>query len=222
MVTLTAQIISENKDKLNFTINYLRKLNIFDEIAVVADLDNGDDIEDIAKLADKYYLMNMLAPEQAINKINEISSGDWNFRIDDDELIGDVFFTNIKDFIQNAEKDSYWMPRMWSWPDKYHFLNCYHWYPDYQIRLWKKGHLKAVSGFHMHPNPIGSSGTLMYHLFHLTLIQNNYESRLLKCRHHSELMGIPFEHFLKGIGLFYLPEDIDNLIISDPLERMVE
>jgi len=217
-VTLGGLIISENKGLLKKTINYLRQLDIFDEIVCVADTDNGNDIEDSAKLADKYLLKSFEAPERAIDDLCSLSTCDWQFRLDDDELVGENFL-NIKSFLETADKDNYWLPRMWSWKDSDHFLNCYHWYPDHQIRLWRKGFLKAEAGVHMHPRGLGKSGTLPYHLIHLVLLQRSYDERLHRCRHHAQMMRIQFEHFLKGIGLFYLPEHTENLVISENIEK---
>jgi hypothetical protein len=220
-MTLGGLIISENKELLKLTIEYLRGLKIFDEIVVVADTDNGIDIEESAKLADKYLLRTFDTPEKAIDDLCSLSTCDWQFRLDDDELVGENILNNLRYFVETADKDVYWLPRMWLWPDKDHFLNCYHWYPDHQIRLWKKGHLKAEIGVHMHPRPLGTSGILPYHLYHLVLLQRSYDERLHRCRHHADMMGIKFEHFLKGIGLFYLPEHTNNLIISELTERIV-
>src|SRR4030042_6350456 len=104
---------------------------------------------------------------------------------------------------------------MWPYPDNSNFLNCHHWYPDYQVRLWRKDHLKAELWYHTHPRVIGTSGTIDWNLFHYILINRTYEERLERCRIHSSLMGIPYEGFITGIGLFYLPENIKDRLIID-------
>jgi hypothetical protein len=222
LVTISGQIISENTIELRSTIHYLRRLNLFDEIVCIADTDKDSDIDEAAKLADKYLLRNFYTPEQVIDELNGLASCDWNFRLDDDEKLGETFVKELKLRLETAEDDAYWMPRMWLWPTYGTFLNCYHWYADAQVRLWKKGHLKAEMGVHMHPRVVGTSNSWGAHLFHLVLMNKTYEERVARCKNHAKLMGIPYDAFIKGIGLFYLPEHIESkLIIQDCIERMI-
>lgn len=223
MTTLCGAIVSDDKIELKNTIEYMRRLGVFDEIVVVADTDKGIDIEESASLADKYLLKSLETVEEAIDDINNMTSCDWLFRLDDDERVGIRFRDEMKYFLASVEMDAFWMPRFWLWPDKGNFLDCHPWYPDQQLRLWRKNHLKVRIWWHTAPTPVGKVSHISWHLYHLVLLTKTYEERVERCQLYARKMGIPYAEFLHGIGSFYLPElskkelDIDRLT-----EEMVE
>lgn len=207
MTTLGAQIISDKPEKMKSTIEWLRNLNIFDEIVAVADNDKGDEIIESAKLADKYTTLKFDHQEQAIDLAISLSTTDWQFRIDDDERMGQNFKTHILGLI-DRDIDVYWFNRMWLYPDEKHFLNNPLWYPDPQPRLWRKGYLRATPGVHMHPTTSGKNVISEYiNIFHYILIQNTYEQRIERCRMQANMLGITLEQYKPGMATFYLPED---------------
>lgn len=222
MTTLGAQIISDKPEKMRDTILWLRSLNLFDEIVAVADVDNGLDIIESAKLADRYTTLKFEHQEQAIDTAISLSTTDWQFRIDDDERMGARFKEYARYLLNHNDVDVYWFPRMWIYPDEKHFLTNPLWYPDIQPRLWRKGFLKATPGIHMHPTTKGAN-EINYgiNIFHYILIQNTYEQRIQRCEMQAKMLGITLEQYKPGMATYYLPEDHkDMATIGGLLEEL--
>jgi hypothetical protein len=220
MPTLGAQIISDNPVRMLSTIVWLRSLKLFDEVIAVADIDKGNDIIESATFADRYTTLSFEHQEEAIDTAINMSTTDWMFRIDDDELMGSNFISGVRKLVENPTHDSYWFPRMWLYKDSRHFIASSPNYPDHQIRLFKKGSLRATKGTHMHPTTIGTSSTISFHIFHYLLLDTTYEERVEKCKNYARLMGISIDDFLAGFGKFYLPEKYDDLDIKEIVEEL--
>ena len=77
-----------------------------------------------------------------INKQKSIdaANGDWILQLDADEALSDELKKEIMQVIDNSDNDAYWVPR------KNYFLNRFltkgGQYPDYTIRLYKRGKMK--------------------------------------------------------------------------------
>ncbi len=222
MTTLGAQIISNKPDRMRNTILWLRNLGIFDEIVAVADIDNGTEVIESAKLADRYVTQVFRHQEEAIDTAISLSTTDWMVRIDDDERMGVNFRDRARILMQDNDVDVYWFPRAWLYKDNKHFLSDVPWYPDYQPRLFRRGHLKASAGVHVHPAAIGNSRIENYvNIFHYLLIDFTYEQRLEKCKDYAQMMGFSLDEFLKGYGMFYLPEKYgDNFTLLEITEEI--
>lgn len=214
MTTLGAQVISDKPGRLRDTIKYLRSLKVFDEIVAVADVDNGDEILNSAKLADRYSTLKFEHQEQAIDEAIKLSTTDWMFRIDDDEKMGVNFKNEVHSLINNPGFDVYWFPRAWLYPDDAHYLANGPWYPDEQPRLWRKGFMKGNGGVHSHPTTFGRQ-TIHWNcnIFHYLLIDTTYEQRIQRCEMHSKLLGISLKDYKPNLGVYYLPEEHKNYAV---------
>ena len=220
MVTLGAQIISDKPQKMRSSIVWMRSLGIFDEIVAVADVDRGDEILESAKLADKYIPMTFEHQEEAIKASIDLSTTDWMFRIDDDELMGQRFIKGVRNLVENPTADCYWFPRMWLFKDSQHFLSGPPWYPDSQLRLFRRGSIEPASGVHVHPTVLGTSTSVNYNIFHYLLLDTNYEQRVEKCKEYARLMNFTLDMFLNGFGLFYIPEHFGNFAVDEIVEEL--
>jgi len=142
------------------------------EIIVGVDNQTSDKTLKIAKdFTEKAYLL----PHKELFNINKqkVVNGavkKWVLWLDADEKVSPELAQEIKNIIKSPTSDSYQMPR------KNYIFNKWiqysGWYPDHQLRLWKKGKVKwPQKSVHEDPVVKGSTEKLTGHLLH-----NNYTS----------------------------------------------
>ncbi len=146
----------------------LKSVSFADEIVVVNN-SSTDKTEEIAKK----YTKNVYTQPNDIQKIDlqknfgfSKASGDWILSLDADERITKELAGEIKNVIKsNANYDGYWIPRK-----NYIFgkwIEHTGWYPDNQLRLFKKGSGKFESEHvHEHIKINGELGFLKNHIIH--------------------------------------------------------
>jgi len=146
----------------------LKSLSFADEIVVV---DNSS-LDKTSEIARKY-TKKVFTQENNPNLIDlqknfgfEKASFEWILSIDADEEVSSALAEEIKTTLKNKNKvDGYWVPRKNIIFGK--LIEHTGWYPDAQLRLFKKGKGKFVNA-HVH-EPIkldGESAYLNEHLIH--------------------------------------------------------
>lgn len=132
------------------------------------------------------------------NKLAKLSSGDWLFYLDADERITPLLKAEILKTIKNKKSFSaYAVPRRNFLLGKE--LKYGGWSPDYVIRLFKKGDLRAFVGdLHEQPELAGELGKLTEPLIHLqpdrlepafekSIFWTQIEAQLLLDAHHPSI-----------------------------------
>jgi (heptosyl)LPS beta-1,4-glucosyltransferase len=150
MPTLTILINTKNEEK-NIT-KCLRSIKkISDEILVV-DMNSSDGTVAIAEKAGARVIHYKTdhgfadpARDFALTKIRT----DWVFILDADEIVSTKLAENIRELIQADDFDVYYLPRKNMIFSKW--IKYTGWWPDYQPRLFRKGHLSWPGRVHAQP-----------------------------------------------------------------------
>jgi glycosyltransferase involved in cell wall biosynthesis len=150
MSTLSVVINTKNEAKnIKRALSSVKK--IADEIIVV-DMMSDDGTPKIAKeMGAKVfeYKKEHGFADPARNFALTKASGDWVLILDADEEISKKLSENITKLIESEEFDAYFLPRKNIIFDKW--IEYSGWWPDYQPRLFKKGHLEWPGKVHAQP-----------------------------------------------------------------------
>ena len=96
----------------------------------------------------------------------EKASNEWILSLDADEVVSKGLAEEISEVLKSPEKDAYYIPRKNIMFGKWIEHNK-GWYPDYQLRLFKKGHGKFVQQHVHEPLEVeGEKGYLKSHIIH--------------------------------------------------------
>jgi len=163
---------------LNEEANIARAINsvkgIADEVVVV-DMESTDKTVEIAKgLGAKVYShkkTNYVEPARnfAISK----ATGDWVLILDADEEISKALSQKIKEVVNDNDVDYYQIPRKNIIFGKW--MRHARWWPDYNIRLFKKGAVTWNEAIHSVPESKGVGGELPAEEV-LAIIHYHYDS----------------------------------------------
>jgi hypothetical protein len=189
---------------------------VADEIVVAVD-DRADLrlLGPVASLVDRLFVFPYAdPPERTFRWLHEQTSGDWVFRIDDDEAPSAA----LLDLLAHPPADvaNAYVPRRWLWRDGW--LDQFPWRPDWQLRLTRRDAVAFPGLMHV---PVRGHGPARYAgapLYHLDLLRADRETRAAKARRYEPLRpGIR----LAGLPLnvaYYLPEERDLRIEPVPAE----
>lgn len=192
MSKLSAVISAFNEEK-NIE-RCLKSLSFVDEIVIINN-SSTDKTEQIAKKYTKNVFSQVNNPLEIDLQKNfgfEKAKGDWILSIDADEEVSKELSEEIKKtIVEKNSKVGYWIPRKNIIFGK--FIQNTGWYPDPQLRLFKKGFGKFTKA-HVH-EPLkldGESGYLKEHLIH-----HHYDS---------------ISDFLKKTINLYVPSETEEYI----------
>lgn len=157
----------------------LRSLAWADEILVV-DMASRDATLEIARRHATRVLETDVAPriDGIRNRFVDEASGDWVLVLDSDESLADDAGGEIRRLIaaHGADADAFAIPRFNSIAGQ--VMRGSGWYPDHQIRLFRKGTVRWSDTHHTHPEVVTGRARLMelrppgcLHIHH-----RNYES----------------------------------------------
>ena len=167
--------------------------SLADEIIVV-DNSSTDDTEKIAKKFTNKVFTHKNDPLSIDIQKNfgfEKATGDWIFSIDADERVTPELAKEIKDSIGLASESGFWVPRKNILFGKW--IEHTGWYPDEQLRLFKKGKGKYAAK-HVHEDLVveGEVAHLQNHILH-----ENYQT---------------ISQFIERNLLRYAPNEAESLI----------
>jgi len=168
---LSACILVLNGEKtIGKTLDSVKKFA--DEIVVGIDSLTIDRTKDICqKYTDKIFEVKHRDNFDLLkNKVIEKAGNDWILWLDADEHLDEKLGTEILETIKYSKFDAYKVPRKNIVFGKW--IEHTGWYPDHQIRLFKKDKTKFVaSKLHQHPQVNGQVSELKNHIIH-----QNYQS----------------------------------------------
>ena len=177
---------------------------VADEIVVAAD-DRADLrlLGRAAALIDRLFVFPYAdPPERAFQWLHEQTSGEWVFRIDDDEAPSAA----LLDLLTRPPADValVHVPRRWLWREGW--LDQVPWRPDWQLRLVRRDAVSFPGLMHM---PVRGHGPARYveaPLYHLDLLRADHDARAAKARRYEPLRpGIRIAGLPLNVA-FYLPE----------------
>lgn len=171
----------------------LESVKFADEIVVVNN-SSTDKTEEVArKYTDKVFRQenNPLYIDLLKNLGFEKATGDWILSLDADETVSKELAEEIREVTINSDKDAYYIPRKNIIFGKW--IEHTGWYPDNQLRLFKKGAGKYITK-HVHEqlNIEGEKGYLQNHIIH-----DNYSS---------------IKDFLQKTVFMYAPNEAENML----------
>lgn len=157
MIKISAIVNTRNEDKT--LAECLKSLSFADEIIVV-DMESTDNSRDIAyKFTHNVYLHKpMEYVEPARNFALAKATGDWLLIVDPDESIPKSLAAKLVEIADGNQADFVRIPRQnmifGEW------IKHSRWWPDYNIRFFKKGHVEWQNAIHSIPITFGNGLTL--------------------------------------------------------------
>lgn len=162
---ISCVIIAKNEEKM--IKGCLKTLEFCDEIVLI----DNNSTDDTTKIAKKYTDKIFEIKTGSFSKIRNFGcskvTGDWLLYVDADERIGDELIKEITQTTKDPQFSAYAIPRknimFGTW------VKHGGWYPDYQVRLFKKNKLISWQGeLHERPKVQGEIGTLKNDIIHYT------------------------------------------------------
>jgi glycosyltransferase involved in cell wall biosynthesis len=163
---ISAVIITFNEEE-NIQ-DAIRSVSWADEVVVV-DCGSADRTVEIAKTAGaKLYKNEWRGYTAQKNWANEKARGEWILSLDADERVTPELKMEILHIMETGtEMDGYYIPRRARFLGRY-IRHC-HWYPDYQLRLFRKNKSAWTGGLvHERVEVEGKVGRLNNDLIHFT------------------------------------------------------
>lgn len=167
-------VINTFNEEVNISRALASVKNIADEI-IVCDMESTDSTVNIAKKfgAKVYSHVNTGYVEPARNFAIQKSSNEWVLLLDADEEISVSLSEKIKQIVKTNKSDYYRIPRKNIMFGKW--IKHARWWPDYNIRLFKKDHVVWNEIIHTVPMTQGVGNDLEV-LEDLAIIHHNYNS----------------------------------------------
>ncbi len=181
MLKLSVVVNTKNSEK------YLRQClksikDIADEIVIV-DMKSTDKTLDIAT---KFGAQIFQFPEAEIGFVEPArefafskAKGEWIFLLDSDEDIKPELACLIRDIVDGQKTaveiaEAYFIARSNIIFDQ--AMLDTGWYPDYQLRLWRKGAIRWLPTIHSVPKIIGKSAYFPQENRNLAIVHHNYQT----------------------------------------------
>lgn len=154
---MSLSVVINTKNMAGFLRNALESIKDLADEIVIVDMSSSDDTVKVAsEYTDKIfqYGKDLLFADPARNFALGKASGDWIFVIDADEEVGVALKSLIKLISsghakQDMDGDCYFIPRRNIIFGKK--MQKTGWWPDYQMRLFKKGHAEWTDKVHTAP-----------------------------------------------------------------------
>jgi len=188
---------------------------VADELVVAVDerVDDGL-LGPVAELADVLVDYPYAEPvERPFAWLHSLCSGDWIFRLDDDEVPSGALLVALSE--RDERLTHAWVPRRWLWEDGW--LADDPWAPDWQLRLVRPDAARFPGRMHVPIQADGQHAYLEAPIYHLDLVENDHAARAAKARRYERnrpglrIAGFPLN------AAYYLPELRDEVAVA-PLE----
>ena len=190
---------------------------VADEIVIAADMRaDAAALAEYASVTDRLFRVEFVYLERHLSWLHDQCSGDWVFRIDADEIASPALIQALPKLMEDVHVRQYLLPRRWLYPDSTRWLDEPPWWPDYQLRLYRKDCFLRFSGL-IHTSAVSNppSGYVEFPLYHLDLVVNGFEERKQKVAFYDELRP---EMQAPGGGAinerYYLPERAESLELA--------
>lgn len=161
---LSAVIITKNEER--HIQSCLESLNWVDEIVIVDDYSTDKTVDIAQKYTDKIYRRHLDNFSNQRNFAAEKASSEWILSVDADEVVSKELADEIKAILGNTANNY----NGFDIPIKSYFfgkeLKYGGWYPDYHIRLFKKGFARWQRSVHEMLVVKGKIARLKGHLIH--------------------------------------------------------
>lgn len=182
--------------------------NIADEIVVV-DQESTDKTADIAKKfgAKVFNYKKVEYVELARNFAVSKATEDWVLVLDPDEEVPQGLVLEIRKILKNPKADYYRIPRKNMIFGKW--IKHSRWWPDYQIRLFKKGSVSWNEIIHAVPMTQGE-GSEIEEKEELAIIHHNYDSIEQFIERLNRYTSVHSELLIKGGYKFIWTDLIDK------------
>ncbi len=214
--TLSVVLATYNEEK-NLSDCLLSVKDIADEIAIV----DGSSKDKTVEIAKKFGVKVKITTNKPIFHINkqmaiDMATKDWILQLDADERVSEELKKEIKSRIshQPSVVNGYWLPRE-NW-----FLGRFllkgGQYPDYTLRLYKKGKGRLPQK-DVHEQAVidGEVGYLKNPLLHYPY--ENFYSYLTKWNRYNDLLATQIKEEVKNKNLFSKIFSAINYLIIKPL-----
>lgn len=148
-MSISAIVIAKDAEKI--IEKTLKSLQFADEIILVDIKSKDDTIIKAKKLASKIYKFpkDSRFVEPVRNFALEKASKDWILVLDADEEISETLAEELIKISQNSEKEAFYLPRKNIVFNKWMAHTA--WWPDYQLRFFKKGVITWSEKIHAQP-----------------------------------------------------------------------
>lgn len=194
MINLTAVVLTKNEEA--YIAGCLESLGWCGEV-VVLDSISSDRTVEIARQAGARVVLRPFQnfADQRNAAIDLVSDG-WVFFVDADERVPLELAEEVRQAVQARDMDGWWVPEK-----NYYFgrlLNHGGFYPDYHLRLFRKGKVHFDPAQKVHEKPVlnGNAGYLEHPLVHYCY-RDLHEMVSAKNRYAALLAEVHFEKGLK-------------------------
>jgi hypothetical protein len=210
------------KDSAPYMTRLLEQATLYaDRICVFVDRESKDNTFEVCKpLCDRIEAIDTPGfVEPVLNYCYSIPDTTHILRLDSDELIGEKF-VEMKNDILHLPYMAVWMPRYnVVGAEMNHYLSNFPLYPDFQLRLFRKGAIRHAPVIHTTAEVYGETTELPgVHIFHLNLV--------LKSKKEREKLVAHYDKIKPGAGsgveyrAHYLPEDIKTKTVRPCEENL--
>ncbi len=201
----------------------LQSLSFADEIVIV-DMHSDDDTVKIARqFTDKiFYHKDVGYVEPARNFAIDQAQGEWILVVDADEAIAPSLAAKIEELMADDDYESYFIPRKNIIFKRW--IKGAGWWPDYQMRLFKKGKVVWQDKIHSIPKIKGSSHRLparddyaIIH-YHYQTIQQFIERMNRYTDVEADGIKLKFEQMMKPLLLSFHQEFLNRFFSKKAIE----
>lgn len=126
--------------------------NLGDELIIIDTFSTDKTIEIVRKFTNNIYRIQFDGDFSKLRNYGlDHSKGDWVLFIDADERISDNLKKIIPSLLKTEKYDGYLIPRR-NYINKHEWLHYGLFYPDYQLRIFKKEGVRYVNRIHEYPS----------------------------------------------------------------------
>ena len=154
---------------------------VADEVVLGADSSvDGERRREYASMADTVISIDFQFAERHLARLSHHCSGDWIFRVDDDEVPSPELIQRLP-WLLAQQVEQYWVPRRWVYPTPHQWLDELPWWPDYHNRLVRRNAELRFSGIlHTGADPVLPARFVEWPLYHLECVLKDRPAREAK------------------------------------------
>ena len=190
MNDITFITVSCNPEKLRSLLEHVRRSGLFKEVLAVADAYNpsAEKTYAVAKeLADRAWCWPVIGvAESVLEPLSAQVKTEWTLRLDDDERMGSNLPALLTRALSLPFVRVFGFPRYNLWPDPTHYIASHPWFPDDQLRLYRR-HGVSYSGAVNSVIPTSSPSLIDSGIFHYKALWWTFKQRVQQAKRYHEL-----------------------------------